>query len=586
MKHGRATIHPHGGIPLRVRTGCAFVKETWNTLKGGTSMRPLFSELFNIEELQSLCERFTRLTGLATAILDMEGNVLVSSGWQEVCTRFHRSVPETSLRCRESDTVLSSLLGKGEKYSLYQCKNGLIDAAVPISIGDTQLGSLYTGQFLFEPPDMVFFRRQAGLYGFDEESYLEAVQKVPIVTEEQVRCAMGFLCELAGMVGRMGLANRNLAQANEELLKHRGQLERLVEERTAELMRTNEELRLDIAERLRVEEALRMSEFCIEKAAMSIFRIGSDAKVLYANEQACRSLGYTREELCAMGVYDFDPCFTPSGWAEHRRKVYAEGSRTIETCHRRKDGTVFPVEVTVNYLEYRGAQFSVSFAKDISERKQAEEKIRTSLQEKEVLLKEIHHRVKNNLQVVSNLLDLQSEHITDDRMRSFFQESQDRIRSMALIHEKLYQKRDYRCIDFGDYLDTLSRHLLYCYEKEPGLISLTVEADTVTVGIDEAIPFGLIVNELLSNSLKYAFPPGRKGSITIRCHSHDDGRISLTVADDGVGLPPGLDFRNTETLGLQLVTLLVRQLRGILEMENDGGASFGITFSPTAISKE
>jgi PAS domain S-box-containing protein len=319
---------------------------------------------------------------------------------------------------------------------------------------------------------------------------------------------------------------------------------------------------------------------------MSIFRIGSDAKVLYANEQACRSLGYCREELCAMSVYDFDPCFTPSGWAEHRRKVYAEGSRTIETCHRRKDGTVFPVEVTVNYLEYQGTKFSFSFAKDISERKQAEEKIRTSLQEKDVLLKEIHHRVKNNLLVVSNLLDLQSEHIADDRMRRFFQESQDRIQSMALIHEKLYQKRDYRCIDFLDYLDTLSHYLLHCYEKKPGLISLNVEADTVTVGIDEAIPLGLIVNELLSNALKYAFPQGRQGTITIRCLARDDGRISLIVADDGVGLPAGLDFRNTETLGLQLVTLLVRQLRGILEIENDGGASFAITFSPTAISTD
>lgn len=549
-------------------------------------MRYLFSELVKIEELQSLCERFTRLTGFATAILDMEGNVLVASGWQEVCTRFHRLAPETSLKCRESDTVLSTLLGKGEKYSLYRCRNGLIDAAVPIFIGDTRVGSLYTGQFLFEPPDLDFFQRQAVLYGFDEESYLTAVKKVSVVTEEHVRLAMDFLCEFAGMVGGMGLANRNLAQANEELLERRERLERLVEERTAELMLRNEDLRLDIVERKRVEDALRLSEFCIDKASITIMRIGPDGKILYANEQACRSLGYSHDELCAMCVFDFDPCFTPSSWAEHRRKLYASGSRTIETMHRRKDGTVFPVEVTVNYLEFQGAGFTVSFAKDISERKQAEEKILISLQEKEVLLKEIHHRVKNNLMVVSNLLDLQSEHIADDRMRRFFQESQDRIRSMALIHEKLYQKRDYRCLDFGDYLDTLSHYLLHCYEKEPGLISLSVEAETVAIGIDEAIPFGLIVNELLSNALKYAFPQGRQGTITIRCLARDDGRISLIVADDGVGLPAGLDFRNTETLGLQLVQLLVRQLRGILEIENDGGASFAITFSPTAISTD
>jgi len=545
-----------------------------------------FSDLVKIDELQSLCERFTRLTGFASAILDMEGNVLVAGGWQEVCTRFHRSTPETSTKCRESDTALSSMVGAGAKYSIYRCKNGLIDAAVPIFIGDSRMGTLYTGQFLFEPPDMEFFRRQAAVRGFDEESYLDAVRKIPVVTEEQVRRAMDFLCELAAMVGGMGLATRNLARANQDLLEHKERLERLVLERTAELARMNDELRLDILERRRVEDALRMSEFCIEKAAMSITRIGPDGNVLYANEQACRLLGYTRDELCSMSVLDFDDCFTREGWLAHLMKVYASGSRTFETRHRRKDGAVFPVEVTVNYLEYQGAEFSFSFAQDISERKQAEEKIRTSLHEKEVLLREIHHRVKNNLQVVSNLLELQSEHITDERMRSFFQESQERIRSMALIHEKLYQKRDYRCIDFGDYLESLSHYLLYCYQSEAGLISLKVESDTVDVAVDEAIPLGLIVNELLSNSLKHAFPPGRKGAISIRCLSRGDGRISLTVADDGTGLPCGVDFRNTETLGLQLVTLLVRQLRGQIAMESNGGACFEITFRPTAITTE
>jgi two-component sensor histidine kinase len=150
---------------------------------------------------------------------------------------------------------------------------------------------------------------------------------------------------------------------------------------------------------------------------------------------------------------------------------------------------------------------------------------------------------------------------------------------MALIHEKLYQTRDYMCIDFADYLGKLTHHLLRCYEKEAGLVSLVVEAEKVAIGIDEAIPCGLIVNELLSNALKHAFPGGRKGEIRVRCISLEDGRISLTVSDDGVGLPPGLDLRNTESLGLQLVTMLVRQLRGLIEIGNDCGSSFRITFS-------
>ena len=173
-----------------------------------------FSQLVNLDELRALSEQFTQLTGFVTAILDLEGNVLVATGWQEICTHFHRATPGTALKCRESDTILAKQLWEGHDFSLYRCGNGLIDVAVPIAINGVQVARLYSGQFLFEPPDLEFFQRQAAEFGFNVTSYLEAVRKVPVVTEEQVRLVMGFLCRLAEMIGRMGVTNKRVMDVN------------------------------------------------------------------------------------------------------------------------------------------------------------------------------------------------------------------------------------------------------------------------------------------------------------------------------------------------------------------------------------
>jgi two-component sensor histidine kinase len=237
------------------------------------------------------------------------------------------------------------------------------------------------------------------------------------------------------------------------------------------------------------------------------------------------------------------------------------------------------VEVTVNYLKYRDYEFSCSFSQDITERKLAEERIRASLKEKEVLLKEIHHRVKNNLQIVSSLLEFQADSISDPQSRNFFHECQGRINSMALIHEKLYQTRDFACIDLGEYLEHLARHLLRSYAADNTSISLKMAVGKVPLGIDEAIPCGLIANELVSNALKYAFPAGGTGEIVVRCDADSDGWVTMSIADNGVGLPAGLDFSRTETLGYQLVVMLTKQLRGTVEVRSDHGVAVTVRFS-------
>jgi two-component sensor histidine kinase/HAMP domain-containing protein len=217
--------------------------------------------------------------------------------------------------------------------------------------------------------------------------------------------------------------------------------------------------------------------------------------------------------------------------------------------------------------------------KEISERQRAEEQINASLQEKEVLLREIHHRVKNNLQVIASLLNLQARNIVDEHVLEPLRESQTRIESMALIHQKLYDSDDLMGVNFAEYSRNLATHLLSSYGVSQK-VALKVDSDDgISLGINSAIPCGLIINELVSNSLKYAFTGKQDGEIRIALRRKEDGRIKLMVADNGAGIPDKIDFRNTESLGLRLVNILSEQLEGTLELDTTGGTSFELTFA-------
>jgi len=224
-----------------------------------------------------------------------------------------------------------------------------------------------------------------------------------------------------------------------------------------------------------------------------------------------------------------------------------------------------------------GRTVLVIVARDITERKRAEEQLRVALKEKEVLLKEIHHRVKNNLAVISSLLNMQSKYIKDRKTLEVFRESQNRVKTMALIHTKLYQSTDLARIDFADYIKKLAADLFDSYRLEPDRVSLLLNVENVYLDVNVAIPCGLIINELLSNALKHAFPEGCRGEVRINLRLEDE-TVTLTVADNGIGFPENIDFRNTESLGLQLVTALVMQLGGEIELTRDKGSTFRISF--------
>ncbi|GAB4576368.1 MAG: histidine kinase N-terminal 7TM domain-containing protein [Anaerolineae bacterium] len=217
---------------------------------------------------------------------------------------------------------------------------------------------------------------------------------------------------------------------------------------------------------------------------------------------------------------------------------------------------------------------------EIRERQRIEDELRRSLAEKDVLLKEVHHRVKNNLQIISSLLNLQSNAVDDERMLAQFQDSQSRIRSMALIHERLYRSHIFASIAFGDYLNDLVATIMDTYRKHAQAVHYVVHADPVPLDLDTAIPSGLIVTELVSNALKYAFPNGQRGNIQVWFTYNDaEGMFHLAVEDDGVGLPQDFDMGRTHSLGMQLVQSLTRQLGGTLLLKRLGqGTRFEIRF--------
>jgi two-component sensor histidine kinase len=221
-----------------------------------------------------------------------------------------------------------------------------------------------------------------------------------------------------------------------------------------------------------------------------------------------------------------------------------------------------------------------------TEIEQRVEQIRASLREKETLLKEIHHRVKNNLQVISSLLSLQSDRLADTMVRKLFLDARDRVRSMALVHEKLYNSQNLARVELGEYTRSLMNDLLQGHAALASKVRLRIEQDSVLVPVDVAIPCGLILNELATNALKHAFRERAEGEIAIETRRLADGRIRIVFSDDGDGLPPEIDWRSADTLGLRLIRMLTDQLGGTSELDNVQGTRFELVLTARSFSDD
>jgi PAS domain S-box-containing protein len=342
----------------------------------------------------------------------------------------------------------------------------------------------------------------------------------------------------------------------------------------------------DIGARKKAEQALRESEAkyrsMVEHSIQGIFTV-QDFRLVYANKALAHITGYTVEELQSLPPERIRALVHPEDqdlvWG--RMKDRLEGKRVSSRYECRavkKDETIIWVELVSSLIEYQGKPAVQGAVIDITDHRQAEEQIRASLKEKEVMLREIHHRVKNNMQIILSLLRIQSRLVADPETREMFKQSQNRIRSMALIHEALYKSDDLANIDFSDYINRMATHLLSFYREEIGHVRFNQEAQGIFLDINKAIPCGLIISELLSNALKHAFPGRRDGEILVKMKRDQRGKYTLSVKDTGVGFPEELDFREAKTLGLQLVTDLTAQLHGEIELQNGEGTEFNIRF--------
>jgi PAS domain S-box-containing protein len=307
-----------------------------------------------------------------------------------------------------------------------------------------------------------------------------------------------------------------------------------------------------------------------------MFQIKKDGTIFNYKSANDKYLYVPPAEFLGKKVYDVLP-----------EEMSAQIKHYIEQTLKTGETQTFQYQLNLNNethdfearLVVTGEEDVLAIVSDITEHKKAEE-----ARKNEILLKEIHHRVKNNLQIISSLLYLESTYFKDKKVIEKFTDSQNRVKSMALAHEKLYQSKDHASIDFSDYIQNMGNFLLQSYSIKSKNVKLNIHVDDVFLGIDTALPCGLIINELVSNSFKHAFPAGREGEISITLDS-DNGTFILIVSDNGISFPTDLDFRNTESLGLQLVNNLVEQIEGTIELDRSSGTAFTITFEEQRYKK-
>ena len=320
-----------------------------------------------------------------------------------------------------------------------------------------------------------------------------------------------------------------------------------------------------------------------DSVPVAMIVVNAQGHIVRLNRLAEGTFGYAAGELIGQAVEVLIPQRLRHAHPGYRRGFLNEThARPMgegrDLSGLRKDGTEFPVEIGINPVETGEGPMALSVILDLSERIQAEQHIQAALQQKDLLLREVHHRVKNNLQVVHSLLDLQALKITDPGLLTMLRDSQNRIRSMSLIHQTLYQSDDVARVDFERFLGSLMPQLMESYAVSTGKVKVEIQAANVKLPIHEAIPCGLIVNELVSNALKHGFDSTRQGSIEVLMAQQADREVQLSVSNDGHPIPEALDIMRTGSLGLQLVNLLTQQLRGQLTVQRNNPTRFTICF--------
>ena len=319
----------------------------------------------------------------------------------------------------------------------------------------------------------------------------------------------------------------------------------------------------DVTERVHTERLMRD---LLESAPDAMVIVNAQGRIELVNSQTETVFGFARQELLGQPIEVLIPQRFRAHHPQYRSGYHANPrvrpmGEELQLYGLRKDGSEMPIEISLSPLKTSNGTLVVSAIRDISSRKRAEQLILDSLKEKEVLLKEIHHRVKNNLAVISSLFSLQSNNLDDEHLKTILRQSQDRVRSMALVHETLYS-HNLAEVDFTEYVTSLSAQLLTNYSLSTGQVQLVTELEPILLSIDMAVPCGLILNELVTNALKHGLQDGRAGRLLVALRRTEPGRFELEVSDDGCGLPPDFDLASGNSLGKRLIRSLVKQLNG------------------------
>lgn len=505
------------------------------------------NELIDIEKMHSLMLAFHKLTGIPVGLLDNNANILIKIAWQPICTEFHRKNPETLKSCIESDHYIDSHINE-EKFVYYECKNGLVDAAIPIVVSNQHLGNLFLGQFFFNPPDKEKFKEQAEIYGFEKEEYLKALEKVPIYSKDLFYKAMDYYYELIQFLIASAETRRLILQKSEIELYQKKLLKSL-----------------------------------LNTVPIPVFYKDWNKHFIGCNRAFENFFSVVEKDIIGCSIEEIFGMEFVEIFDDQDKYLTSDNIVNYEKVITLKN------EIPRNIIIYKSKFYieenSVGYIGsiiDITTTMNAFNKLEETLSNNEVLLKEVHHRVKNNLQIISSLLNMQSHYLNDENDIKLFNDSRERIRTMALIHEKLYKSNDLSKIDFKDYTISLIDAVKRSYDLSNNII-LEYNIDNFYLDIDTAIPCGLLINEVVTNSLKYAFPENLsfeyKPHVKVNLsYNNKQSEYFLEICDNGIGFEAEKNLKNPESLGIKLIDALSRQLSGEYNYNSEKGTCFTLVF--------
>jgi PAS domain S-box-containing protein len=566
-----------------------------------------FQDLFNLKDIQEIQDLFAEANGVASIITRPDGTPITQpSNFCRLCTLI-RNTREGEDNCYKSNSQWQNSEGQ----SIRKClSGGLWEAGASIRIGGKHIANWLIGQVRDQDPNKGEIGAYAQKIGINPDEYVEAFYEVPYMSPDQFRKISRVLSAFANQLS--SLAYQNVQQTR--FITEREKAEKALQQSLREKEIMNQVV-TQLVGASNTREIYHIIGETIKELLPDSYVIISGITADKKNIQIMEGFGFEEylgeiEEI--VGIHPFKiklPVHNISDEMDDYFNDHLEESEGIynltfkrispEECNRIERlmdvGKVYNMGFYWNGQNYGGLSMVlpqdqpmkhgrtietiVSQASIALQHSFAEKAIKESLDEKEILLREIHHRVKNNMQIISSLLNLQSQHVEEAETLDILKESQGRVRSMAMIHEKLYQSPNFTKIDFKDYIEKLVSSLIYTYKLQRQDIKPVLEVKDVEMNIDTAIPCGLIINELVTNSLKYAFPtPESEGIIRIELNQIED-QFRLIISDNGVGLPPGILVEKSETLGLQLVNNLVKQLEGALQIDRVQGTKFTITFT-------